>query len=247
MKNKNLPKMALYVPPLDEKAVKLITKLIFREKNPEIPDKVDLIFLFGSTSSIPKRKKVLDKFLAKKVCDKILLTGGINPRRTIFEHKGKFGVYDLRKVSEAEILEKEMELDKRGNLKIYKETKSVNTKDNVKFALEILDFSKFKNILFITRSYHVGRCYLTLKKYVSKDTNIFYASYDSEARKGFDEVITRDNWYKSKDGKSKVWAEFERIINYGRKKGDIEFAEVKELVKEIEGEIKNVSNRKTIY
>jgi len=247
MKNKSLPKMAKNVPALSQKAVKLITKLIFREKNPKIPDKVDLIFLFGSTSSIPKRKKVLDELLAKKICNKVLLTGGINLGRTIFEHKGKFGVYDLSKVSEAEILEKELELDKREDLKIYKETKSANTKQNVEFALKILDFSKFKNILFITRSYHVGRCYLTLKKYVSKDTNIFYTSYDSEAKKGFNELITRHNWYKFEDGKSKVWAEFDRIRDYGRKKGDIEFAEVKELVEEIEGETKNVSNEKTIY
>ena len=232
--------MKIDIPTLNKKSIELLTQLVFGEENPKIPDKVDLIFLFGSISSIPKRKKVLDNLLKKKICDKVLLSGGINFRRKEgATHRGNFGLYDLHKITEAEILEKEMELNKFQDVKIYKEEKSTSTLENVKFSLDVLKFNNYKNILFITRSYHVGRCYLTLRKYVSKHTNIFYQSYDSKIKKGINKTITRDNWYKFEDGKNIVWREFKKIKLYGEIKNNIEFEEVKDLVGEIEESLEN--------
>lgn len=240
MKTKIIPKMVKDIPNLNQGTIKTLTQLIFREEKPKIPNKVDLIFLFGSTSSTPERKKVLDKLLKKNICDKVLLSGGINPRRkkgSVYE--GKFHTYNLSKISEAEILEKELELNKFKKLKVYKEEKSTSTLENVKFSLNILDFKNFKNILFITRSYHVGRCYLTLKKYLPNNIDILYKSYDSQISKKNEQIITRDNWHKFADGRRRVLAEFARIKIYGGENKDIAFDKKTEnLVNKIKDDIK---------
>ena len=208
-------------PDLDDESIKLLTQLCFRQDDKT--ERVDLIFVYGTaTCSIAKRmaRVVLD-LLNKNVCDKVIITGG-------FTNKS-----DTKKFSKAEsdLLIDEIDVDKYNRVEFIIENKSFNMLENVTEALRILDFSNYKKILFIFKSHAAGRGYLTLRKYLPK-TEILQKTFNTKYSKAELE-INRDNWHTFDFGRSRVWGEFLRIRKYGQR-GDIEFDEVKDLVRQID-------------
>jgi hypothetical protein len=73
-----------------------------------------------------------------------------------------------------------------------------------------------------------------LKKFLPK-IQIYQKTFNTKyitAKKDID----KNNWYTFKFGRERVWGEFLRIKKYGSR-GDIEYASVKNLIKEIEKEL----------
>ncbi|MBN8828384.1 MAG: hypothetical protein J0H68_06725 [Sphingobacteriia bacterium] len=83
----------------------------------------------------------------------------------------------------------------------------------------------------------MGRHYLTFKKYFPK-TTLFYETYEpSYLNDNSTYTIKKENWFLFPFSIQRIWGEFLRIKMYGNK-GDIEFEEVRNLVQEIERQIK---------
>jgi len=216
-------------PRLNKKAKELITKLCFRLNDPL--KKVDGIFAYSSIIGIDQLAKSLEKNLSKKISNKIFITGGITPKMLAKDLKIKAGM------TEADTLLNALKLDRYKNLRIFIERKSTNTLENVTETLKNPEFKKCKSLLFIFKSHAAGRGYLTLKKFF-KSAEILQQTFDTKYERS-NHRITRDNWHSFAFGRNRVWGEYLRIKTYGRR-GDIEYNEVKDLVAEIEKEIKNI-------
>lgn len=206
------------VPELNNEAVALITQLCFRE---DTETDADLLFVFGTCVSIDDAASTVSDLLGIPSIRSLVLTGGIPEYADTFLH-GK---------PEAVLLYDALEDFIAPGVDILLETYSTHTLENVTEALKLKDFSHYKKILFVSKSFAAGRAYLTLKKYVPNSQLLqktFDAHYPHDEQR-----ISRDSWHQFEAGKQRVWGEFLRIREYGQR-GDIAYDDVRPLVREIE-------------
>jgi len=194
------------VPELSTSDIDNITKICFR--NDDILEPADLIFVFGSSHHTKELADIISNLLSKKLSNKVFITGG------------RPDYIDSRKIDKSENLLILDHIDRRlfEGVEFYTENKSVHTTGNVTEALKVLDFSKYKKIIFIFKAHASGRGYLTLRKYLPETKLIqlsFNTSYHDDA-----EIITKENWYKTDFGKKRVYGEYLRIKKYSER-GDI--------------------------
>jgi uncharacterized SAM-binding protein YcdF (DUF218 family) len=170
-----------------------ITDFVFKET--KIPKKVDLIFVLGNDYE-PQMKDVL-KLYKKGISKKVLISG--------------FGDTNISK-SEASILkEYAVNLGIPENVFVLEEHAS-NTKQNLQFSVPIMkkeiDFKNLKSILFVCKSFHTQRVFMTAKNFLSKNLKIFFYPIIDERN------ITKNNWYKNEDSKIIVLNELKKIAEY---------------------------------
>lgn len=105
----------------------------------------------------------------------------------------------------------------------------------MRFARGIYPFSEEKIVLFVRKSYGVGRQLRTLQKHLPAHLKFIPFSFDT----GLEEntLITRENWMKSELGRSVVVGEYIRIICYGKIGG----------IQEIESEIPGLEDTVRTY
>ncbi len=194
------------VPELSDEQIRSITNLCFRAD--DLLEPADLIFVFGSSHHVQELACIISDLLSKKLSDKVFITGGrpdyIDSRKIDKEESSLIFDYLDRKLFK--------------DVEFYSENKSTHTTENVTEALKVLDFSKYKKIIFIFKSHASGRGYLTLKKYLP-ETKLIQLSYNASYHDGV-EVIAKENWYKTDLGKKRVWGEYLRIKKYSER-GDI--------------------------
>jgi hypothetical protein len=214
-------------PKFNKKAIKLITKLCFRKNNNL--KKVDGIFVYSSIAGIDRLVKLLNEILSEDISNKIFITGGITPKHI----KEDLGIKP--ELTEADTLLGALDLGKYKDLEVFVERKSTNTLENVMESLKNPEFKECKSLLFIFKSHAAGRGYLTLRKFFPS-VEIIQQSFNTKYDKA-EKEITKDNWYTFDFGRRRVWGEYLRIKTYGTR-GDIEYEEVRDLVEEIEKEVK---------
>lgn len=212
---------------LPPKAKELLTELCFR-KNDEL-QKVDGIFVYASCTGIEELVVLVNKILTQQLSSKIFITGGITPP------KYRRDSQQTTHLTEADSILSALQPDQHKNLEVFVEKKSTNTLENVTETLHYPEFKHCKSLLFVFKSHAAGRGYLTLRKFFPK-AMILQQTFDTKYEQANKE-ISRDNWHTFEFGRSRVWGEFLRIKTYGSR-GDIEYNEVKQLVVQIENEIK---------
>lgn len=96
---------------------------------------------------------------------------------------------------------------------ILVEDESLNTTENVLCSLLVLHRAKvlfkLKRLLIVSSEHHIRRCMLTLSKYMPR--GIQYSFCYSE-----DGNLGKNNWFKNKDNKEKVYEEVRNMIKYIR-------------------------------
>jgi hypothetical protein len=187
-----------------------------------------MVFIFGAFRSIENMLNSLYTLLDNKVSNKVLISGGINPRRKDIT---VINGYDLSKIPESEAIKASIQQEKYQNTQIFTEVESDNTKDNVIFSLNLEDvkLEEAKKVYFISKSHHAGRAYLTLKKYLP-NTELYQFTYPSsfDYNHSKEKEITKGNWYKDPKKQNMVWGEVKRIYQYGKMQNDIEFGKNEE-------------------
>jgi uncharacterized SAM-binding protein YcdF (DUF218 family) len=181
-----------------ENNIKIITKYIFLESNPE---QADLIIVFGTRHK--EASKQASELYRKGYAKKILVSGGEN--RITHENEAREMSKSLISLGVAS-----------GD--IIREDKSTNSLENVLFSEnvigEMLGWENIKKILVVTKHYHIRRAMMTLKKHFPDSVRLIPTPYDIL---GF----SRDNWQDTASGKEKVMSEWGKIKEY-LAKGDIE-------------------------
>lgn len=206
------------MPVLNYRVIDLLTQLCFRKDNDINGQPVDAIFVFGIPElfAAAAAKAVLEA-VTKSKSDLLVLTGG---------HPTYCDSFFVQR-PESEVFYDYIKGKLPGNISVQLEITSNNTLENVTHSLPWL--INCHKIIFVTKNFASGRNYLTMKKFLPNalllqiSFNVFYPGGNE---------ITRDNWYSFEDSRKRVWGEFLRIKTYGQR-GDIEYDEVANLIKEI--------------
>lgn len=211
MSTREIPKKP-QTPELTFEKIELLTSLCFRNDDQEIP-KVDLIFVFGSAICFSEMKEAILKVIHQSDC--LLLTGGI-------EKYVDSSVHDL---PESLMLYETVKDELPKNVKVICEEKSRNTYENLDFGLKLLKANP-KSVCFIAKSFHAGRAYLTLRKFLP-DAKIYQRTFNPSYAEPC--ALTREDWWKNKEYSARVYGEFLRIKKYGSR-NDLLLDEVKEWI-----------------
>ncbi len=202
------------IPPLNEQAIEILSRLCFRENDPLT--KSELLFVFGTRKNIPEASEQVKTALGAGITSHVLLTGG--PTQG----------FDT---PESLLLLETIEASRYPSVSFICESTSTNTKDNVANALNMYDYSKLGTITFIFKAYAAGRGYLTLRKW-APTSRILQFAYPV-AYPASNGLLNEHTWSQTSTGIKRVWGEFQRIRLYG-KRGDIEFEEVRTQVEAVE-------------
>ncbi len=212
-----IPKLPL-VPSLNNLSIELLTQLCFRKDNIQ---RADLIFVFGTSIGVLETIDKLLELLKLGLSKKVLITGGM-PQ---FE-----GAITLKE-PESQTLYNLIRNKSPTDVEFYLEGRSTNTLENVIYSSEIIKDLKIANILFLSRSFTAGRCFLTLIKQYPK-VPLFQSSYHMPLS-GPVQLLTYNNWFTFKEGRQRIWGEYLRIREYS-KIGFIAYEPVKEVIAALE-------------
>jgi len=176
---------------MNNKTIDLITNFLFYET--DIPDKVDLIFVFWN--NYLNTMQDLKNLSNTVEFDKIWITWW----------------NELNWKTESEFfLEKGLSIGLEKELFII-ENKAQNTKENVIFSKYILNEMEFKfnskKVLIICKGFHSRRVLLTLNKYFYKDIDFYFYHLN-------DWLSDKKNWASNEKTKNRIFKEIERIWTY---------------------------------
>ena len=184
-------------------AIRELTNIVFGVSTDIAP--CDLMFVFGGID--PGLWKTALKAYQARLANQILITGGVktqglNPR-TVGDQP------------ESEIMKDELVGRGVPAKSIHVETRSSNTYENVRHALEVYDFESVNSILAVCTSRGVGRQIRTLGLALPS-VKIFPYSFHSEIRQRVG-LLTPENWKDDDVGRRYVWGQVLRIFEYGRR------------------------------
>ncbi len=159
--------------------------------------KGDCIFVFGSKGSLKFRvPKAVELYKAGRA-GKILFSGG-----KVWEGQGEPEAVVMRQGAMQRGVPAEACLI---------ETDSKHTKENVLASLLILDrafmLHSIRRLLIVTTTYHMKRCYLTLKQYMPAWIEYSLCPVDDLTTKA-------DNWWLHESGRNLVNIESRKMIRY---------------------------------
>ena len=221
MANREIPKIPV-MPTLSKKAIKLLTELCFKANDKKIPS-TEVVFVFGTATSIPELAAALKEHLIKHCPKTIIITGGIESYPDASPHP----------LPEAEMIYEEVKGDISKTTQVILEKRSENTFENVTFAMELIE-DRIASFCFISKSFHARRAFLTLKRFFP-DIPIFQITYDPiYPNIGF--PLSHKNWSSHPEAMARVWGEYLRIKTYGQR-GDLPFEDIQRLVQKIDQEI----------
>ena len=199
--------------------IDLLTQVCFRKDDLNIPE-VDCIFVFGSTISLNFLSDKISFLIQKKVSQKILIAGG----NVTYQGSKPYGM------PQSKMIYQQIRSFLPSDTEVMLEEVSQNTLENVCFGLTLLPFP-VSSICFVTKNFHCGRSYLTLRRYLTKAT-LFQCSYEP-FYSDINLKIQAENWHQHPLGRARVWGEFLRIKEYGKRK-DVSVDESKEFIERIE-------------
>ncbi len=176
---------------------------------------------------------IFDQPIAIKPCDIIFIFGGSHPglwengAKAFFKGLGQdivvTGGYKLDalrhytwqddKKAESEVIRRELIKLGVPEEKIFIETQSVNTYENVKYALRIYDFKSVFSVLVICKSYAVGRQIRTLKAQLDAETQVIPYPFDTHLG-GDGPFITKENWMEYPEAQAYMFANVPKIHKY---------------------------------
>ena len=158
MKFKPIP---YYVDPpaLSPALISEITQIIFGE--PKIAQPCDIIFIFGGSHPGLWENGALA--YGRDLGQDIIVTGGY--KSTALRHSS----WKDGQKAESEVIQRELIKLGVPDESIFLETKSTNTFENVRYALEVYNFETVSSILAICKSYGVGRQVRTLQAQVNSN------------------------------------------------------------------------------
>ena len=203
----NLKPIPYYVDPpaLSPAIIEEITQIIFEK--PTDVEACDIIFIFGG--SHPGLWEYGAKAFFNGWGQAIIVTGGYKPnalRHTSWQDDQK---------TEAEVICRELLRLGVPKDRIYAETQSTNTYENVRFALKVYNFEAISSILAICKSYAVGRQIRTLRAQVAPSMKILPFAFDTKLG-GDGPYVTRENWYNYRAGQAYMFANVLKIYQYGK-------------------------------
>jgi uncharacterized SAM-binding protein YcdF (DUF218 family) len=180
------------------KQIAEITEYIFLPSRPCVAD-VALVFGTRYTEPIDKVYELYSNGLVRK----IVVSGGTN------KNTGENEAHTMS----ARLQDKGVPPDD-----ILVEPVSTNSLENVLFSRDViadrLGFASARRVLAVVKHYHSRRAMMTLKKHFPESVECFPVTYEAH---GF----TREDWYKSEEGRRHVLSEWEKIPVY-LQKGDID-------------------------
>jgi len=204
---REIPKQSPPPSKVPDDAFKLITEILF-----DVPDKLedacDAVLIFGS--SIPENNQRISSLMGliyqKIGFKKVYIAGGVT-------------VPDMPPESEQihAVLAPQYP-----RVKFLLDRTSTNTMENVLNSIT-MGLNAHKNILFVAKAPHCGRCKLTLMRHLPKAI-IRHQGYVPIVPRYDHDVEIGQRWHQSAVSASFVWAEFLRIETYG-KRGDIAYPE----------------------
>jgi hypothetical protein len=214
-------------PELSPELIDLLTTICF------IPDSpfthVNTVFAFGYQlwdQEVSKLKLVISSVQPQTV----IISGGLP----------KF--VDSTTITQPESLEILSRLNPAAfpDINFLTETRSSNTKDNILNSLNLHDFSKERQIFYLTMEHVSGRTLRTLKQYLP-NTELLQASFSS-----FDPMtkipLSKEQWYLSENGRNRVWGEYLRIKEYGQKGDLLLDTQTRDIIEKIDQKTKTASN-----
>lgn len=187
-------------PLLSPEIIRLVNDLCFGQELFEAGS-FDAVLIFGTKYAVNQRQ-IADTFPAIFTLHKpkvVYITGGETEKGSV-ESEGILQFIDPSRYSQVEF-----RLDRT----------STNTKENVEQAM-MLGLTEHPRLLFVAKSPHRGRCRLTLAKYLLPSVKIQSRGYDPIFAEGMPPV-RRDNWYAFPEVCRRMWGEFLRIEEYGRR------------------------------
>ena len=204
-------------PSLPAEAIRLINELLF-DKPDSLTEPCEATLIFG-TSTVPNYVRLRHhfRFVQELVRSSVVyITGGVTMPGQLSESEhihtaiGAMGYKDVQ-----------FKLD----------FESKDTKNNVIQAVR-LGLGSHRNIMFIAKTQHCGRCKLTLMKHLPPNVTIRH--------RGYEPTVVPDGprmdpmtWQSSPKLSSLVWGEFLRIEKYGLR-GDIAYpSEVADKVRRV--------------
>ncbi|USK32551.1 YdcF family protein [Bacillus sp. F19] len=195
------------VPELTVKQIRQITEITFYKEI--LPTKCDVIFVFGG--SHPGNWQAPLEAYNKGFSNQIIITGGSSSSGM------RHSDWIYEDISEAEVIVNKLIENGVSRDKIFYETSSKHSIDNVIQAKKVFDFSSINTLLFVCKSLAAGRQYRTLKKHLP--TNITFIPFPFDTSFDGEFTITRDNWMNNEKSRSLVFGEFLRNMTYGKKGG----------------------------
>jgi len=205
-------------PVLSLQTIELLTRLCFRKDDLDIPA-VDCIFVFGSTHSLDLLAKQVYLLIQKKVSKTIILSGGY------ITYQGSQS-YEM---SQAKMIYQQISSFLPTDVEVLLEDTSQNTLENVYLGLQLLPFP-ISSLCFVTKNFHCGRSYFTLRRHLEQAT-LFQRSYEPFCS-DIDLTIRAETWHRHPLGRARIWGEFLRIKEYGKRK-DISTEECEQLIASI--------------
>ena len=197
-----IPKEPL-VPDLTDQQIEKLTDIVFL---PAVaPEPCDAIFVFGGTH--PGHWQQAIHAYHRGYSTQVIVTGGVSP--TGIKHPD----WPDATMCESEgITAKLVEGGVPRNAIVF-ENWSRNTRENVLYAQEVVDFSQMRRLLFVGKSIGAGREYRTLAQNVPFPLRYIPFGFDAEYA---GQIISRHTWMQSAVGRGRVFGEYLRIVYYGR-------------------------------
>ncbi len=158
------------------------------------PRRADLAFVFGTR--LPEPAYLAADLFRRSLVKYVVLTGGSNRTTGIQEAMAHREI----------LLERGMPEER-----IILETRSVNTFQNVEFALpEIaatMDLGNITAVTAVAKWYHSRRCLMILKRHLLPSIRYYVQSYEPEA-------VTRSNWHTDPYARERVLKEWRYVPKY---------------------------------
>ncbi len=158
------------------------------------PRRADLAFVFGTR--LPEPAYLAADLFRRSLVKYVVLTGGSNRTTGIQEAMAHREI----------LLERGMPEER-----IILETRSVNTFQNVEFALpEIaarMDVRSITAVTAVAKWYHSRRCLMILKRHMPAGIRYYVESYEPE-------IVTRSGWHTEPYGRERVLKEWRYIPEY---------------------------------
>ncbi|MFC7442909.1 YdcF family protein [Laceyella putida] len=195
------------VPPLNSAQVQALTEITFmRHLAKRTLPQYDLLFVFGS--SHPEIWATAARAYHQGIVKRIMITGGY--KANAIRHAGwTYGTTPEAQVIRDKLVEWGVPL----HLMDW-EDQSTNSLENVLFGLRKINVNGLSSLLFVSKSFAVGRQYRTLKKYLPDEMVIeAYPSLTTINKL----PVTAWGWSQVAAHRAVVYGEYLRIVAYGKR------------------------------